>query len=246
MMCTSCSESIERALLMVDGVKKAAVGLALEEAKIHFDPNLTDTDHIMEAIEDAGFGADLISSGNDVNKVHLTVEGINSPEDVDTIRSSLESAEGVSSIEMDLGVNKVSVTYDPDLTGPRSIISCIQEAGNGSKFYNAHLYVAPRRREAEQQQEIRMYRNQFLLSCLFTVPVFVFSMVLPMLPPYGNWLENKIYKMLSVGILLRWILCTPVQFIIGRRYLHSILFYIGSCHYCYLYIYNLSFSVSEK
>jgi len=74
MMCTSCSESIERALLMVDGVKKAAVGLALEEAKIHFDPNLTDTDHIMEAIEDAGFGADLISSGNDVNKVHLQLK----------------------------------------------------------------------------------------------------------------------------------------------------------------------------
>lgn len=224
MMCTSCSESVERALLMVDGVKKAAVGLALEEAKIHFDPNLTDTDHIIEAIEDAGFGADLISSGNDVNKVHLTVDGINSPEDVATIRSSLESAEGVSNIEMDLGVNKVSVTYDPDLTGPRSIISCIQEAGQGSKVYNAHLYVAPRRREAEQQQEIQMYRNQFLLCCLFTVPLFVFSMVLPMLPPYGNWLENKIYNMLSVGVLLRWILCTPVQFIIGRR------FYVGSYH----------------
>lgn len=224
MMCTSCSESVERALLMVDGVKKAAVGLALEEAKIHFDPNITDTNHIIEAIEDAGFGADLISSGNEVNKVHLKVEGINSPEDVAIIQAALQTAEGVSNIEMDLEENKTSVTYDPELTGPRSIISCIKEAGHSSKSYNAELYVAPRRREAEQQQEIRMYRDQFLFSCLFTIPVFVFSMVLPMLPPYGSWLEYKIQNMLSVGMLLRWIFCTPVQFIIGRR------FYVGSYH----------------
>ncbi|KAF5447817.1 hypothetical protein F2P56_033338 [Juglans regia] len=224
MMCTSCSESVERALLMADGVKTAVVGLALEEAKVHFDPNITDTYNIIEAIEDAGFGADLISSGNDLNKVHLTVEGVNSDEDVIIVRSSLESAVGVTGVEMDSGEKKVSVSYNPDLTGPRSIISCIQEAGRGSKSYNAQLYVAPRRRETEQLQEIQRYRNQFLLSALFSVPVFIFSMVLPMLPPYGNWLDCKIHNMLSVGMLLRWIFCTPVQFIVGRR------FYVGSYH----------------
>lgn len=203
---------------MADGVKTAVVGLALEEAKVHFDPNVTDTYHIIEAIEDAGFGADLISSGNDLNKVHLTVEGVNSDEDAIIVRSSLESAVGVTGVEMDLGERKVSVSYNPDLTGPRSIISCIQEAGRGSKSYNAHLYVALRRRETEQLQEILRYRNQFLLSALFSVPVFIFSMVLPMLPPYGNWLDCKIHNMLSVGMLLRWIFCTPVQFIVGRRY----------------------------
>lgn len=215
---------------MIEGVKTAMVGLALEEAKVHFDPNVTDTDRIIEGIEDAGFGADLISSGNDVNKVHLTVEGVNSPEDVKIIQSSLES-KGVTDIEMHLGENKASFTYDPNLTGPRTIIRCIQEAGQGSKHYNAHLYVAPRRREAEQQQEIRMYRNHFLLSCLFSVPVFVFSMVLPMLPPYGNWLDFKIHNMLSIGMLLRWILCTPVQFIVGRRYLICVLLILVSCQY---------------
>lgn len=221
MACTSCSESIERALQMIDGVKTAVVGLALEEAKVHFDPNLTDTDCIIEAIEDAGFGAELISSENDANKVHLTVEGVNSPEDLTIIRSSLESVVGVTHVEMNLEENKITVAYDPDLTGPRSLINCIQEAGNGSKSYNASLFVAPIRREAEQQQEIRIYRDQFFLSCIFSVPVFVFSMLLPMLPPYGNWLDYKIHNMLTIGILLRWILCTPVQFIIGRRYTTS-------------------------
>ncbi|KAL6976685.1 Copper-transporting ATPase hma4 [Sarracenia purpurea var. burkii] len=224
MACTSCSESAERALLMVEGVKKAVVGLSLEEAKIHFDPNVTDTCHIIEAVEDAGFGADLISSGSDVNKVHLKLEGINSPKDLTVIKSSLEALEGVNHVDMGLEDHKVTVSYDPGITGPRSLIQCIHEAGGGTNFYHASLYIPPRRRETEKQHEIQTYRNQFLWSCLFSIPVLIFSMVLPMVRPYGNWLDYKVHNMLTTGMLLKWILCTPVQFIVGRR------FYVGSYH----------------
>ncbi|VVA30529.1 PREDICTED: copper-transporting ATPase [Prunus dulcis] len=224
MACTSCSESVESALRMIAGVKNAVVGLALEEAKVHFDPSLTDTSCIIQAIEDAGFGADLISSGNDVNKVHLKLEGVNSPEDMSIVQSSLESVEGVNNVEVVFTEKKVAIAYDSNLTGPRSLIHCVEKASRDLKLYQASLYVPPRRREAEQKHEIQMYRNQFFLSCLFSVPIFFFSMVLPMLPPYGNWLEYKVHNTLTVGMLLRWILCTPVQFIVGRR------FYVGSYH----------------
>ncbi|KAL4335169.1 hypothetical protein GQ457_07G043450 [Hibiscus cannabinus] len=222
MACTSCSESLERALKSLDGVKNAVVGLALEEAKVHFDPNVTGSDCIIEAVEDAGFGADLISSGNEVNKVHLKLDGVPAVEEMNTIKSYLESAIGVNHIDMNLEENMVTVNYDPDLIGPRSLIEAVQEAAHGS--YKASLYIPPRQRETEQQHEINSYRDQFFLSCMFTVPLFIFSMVLPMLPPLGDWLEYKIYNMFTVGLLLRWILCTPVQFVIGQR------FYKGSYH----------------
>lgn len=218
MACTSCSESVEHALAAANGVKKVAVGLALEEAKVHFDPNITSVDQIIKAVEGAGFGADLISSGNEANKVHLELEGIRHPGDVTIIQSALESAVGVNHVQVDME-NKVTISYDPDITGPRSLIQCVKDAS-----YDAKLYEPPRRVEAERLSEIQMYRNQFLWSCLFSVPVVLFSMILPMLPPYGNWLEYKIHNMLSVGIVLRWAFCTPVQFIIGRR------FYIGAYH----------------
>ncbi|PON78856.1 P-type ATPase, subfamily IB [Parasponia andersonii] len=224
MACTSCSESVERALQMVNGVKKAVVGLALEEAKVHFDPSLINTNQIIEAIEDAGFGANLISSGNEVNKVHLKLEGVNKEGDITTIKSSLESALGVTDVSFDKTEHKLTISYDQDITGPRSLIKIIQEIGREPNTYSASLYVPPRQRETEQLHEIRRFRNQFLLSCLFTVPVFVFSMVLPMLPPYGDWLDYKIHNMLTVGMVLTWILCTPVQFIVGQR------FYVGSFH----------------
>ncbi|KAK9154917.1 hypothetical protein Sjap_002397 [Stephania japonica] len=224
MACTSCSESVERALSMVDGVKKVMVGLALEEAKIYFDPNVTDSNQLINAIEDTGFGADLISSGENDNKAHLKLEGITSVKDINIIQSSLESIEGVNHIEMDAAECKVTVSYDPDLTGPRSLIQCVEGASQGSNLYHASLYVPPRQGEAGRQQEIMSYRNQFLWSCLFSIPVFLFSMVLPMLHPYGNWLSREVHNKLTIGMLLRWILCTPVQFIIGRR------FYLGSYH----------------
>ncbi|KAH0747513.1 hypothetical protein KY290_009287 [Solanum tuberosum] len=224
MACTSCSESVERALSMIDGVKKAVVGLSLEEAKVHFDPNVTSTSRIIEAVEDAGFGADIISSGSDLNKVHFKLEGINSPDDFTAIQCCLDALEGVNTVEINQQEHRVTISYEPDIIGPRTLMQCIQESGHESSTYRASLFIPPRQREIEKEQEIHTYRNLFLWSCLFSVPIFVFSMVLQMLPPYGNWLEYKVFNMLTVGILLKWILCTPVQFVIGRR------FYAGSYH----------------
>ncbi|XP_074310544.1 copper-transporting ATPase HMA4-like [Silene latifolia] len=224
MACTSCSEAVERALSAANGVKRAVVGLALEEAKVNFDPNITDPKQIIEAVEDCGFDADLISAGDDVNKVHLKLDGVHSLEEATAVRSALELAVGVNYVEMDTEGSKVIVSYDPELTGPRSLIQCVREASVGPTSFDASLYLPPPQRETDRQKEILMYKTQFLWSCVFTIPVFVFSMILPMLKPYGNWLEYKIHNMLTIGMVLRWILCTPVQFFIGRR------FYIGAYH----------------
>ncbi|CAH9128629.1 unnamed protein product [Cuscuta epithymum] len=224
MACTSCSESVERALSMAGGVKKAVVGLALGEAKVYYDPNLTDTNHIVEAIEKAGFGADLISSGSDLSKIHLKVEGIGSLDQWNKVKSSLEYSEGVNQVQMDFQENRLTISYESHTIGPRTLIQCIKEADHGTNSYHVSLDTPPYGRETEREHETQMYKSLFLYSCIFSVPIFVSSMVLPMVPPYGNWLDYKVFNMLTVGVLLRWVLCTPVQFIIGRR------FYVGSYH----------------
>jgi P-type Cu+ transporter len=219
MACTSCSESVENVLKSVQGVKTAAVGLALEEAKIHFDPSQTNPTFLIEAIEDAGFGADLVSTGLDINKIYLKIGGIkNSLGEYSFIESVLDGIEGLSTVEVDRTCQRVVVCYDPDLTGPRSVIQCLEEAAKrGPVSFDVKLDTPSKGGDVEWNTKTRWYRNQFLFSCLFSIPVFIFAMILPMAGSTGDWLETKVKNNLTVGMLLRWGLCTPVQFIIGWR-----------------------------
>ena len=136
--------------------------------------------------------------------MHVKIEGIISPQDMAIIKQSVELLNGVNHVEMDTNEAVVIVSYDPDLTGPRSIISFIQDSNMGSS-YQASLYIPEKQRDTDRNQEIKTYRKQFFWSCLFSVPVFIFSMILPMTPPYGNWLSYKIHNMLTFGMVLRWI-----------------------------------------
>ncbi|XP_023533115.1 copper-transporting ATPase HMA4-like, partial [Cucurbita pepo subsp. pepo] len=214
MICTAKARSLQHAVRMVNGVKRVLIGPGIDEAKIFFDPNLTTEAEILAATDDSGFESELISAADEAYKVHIKLDQVG-PADMTAIRTSLEQASGVNSVEMDGLGQMVSIHYDPDRTGPRSLLQCL-------KSYGASLYVPPKRRDVEQHQEACTYRNLFLFSCLFSVPVVAFAMVLPMLPPYGEWLNFRVYNMLTVGMVLKWIFCTPVQFFAGRR------FYVGS------------------
>lgn len=64
MTCSSCTGSVESALLAVPGVKEAVVALALEEATVTYNPSITGPRIMVDAVEDAGFDAILSSSAD--------------------------------------------------------------------------------------------------------------------------------------------------------------------------------------
>ncbi|XP_059444042.1 probable copper-transporting ATPase HMA5 [Corylus avellana] len=217
MTCTSCSSTIESALQAIPGVQKAQVALATEEAEVHHNPKTVRHNQLLQAIEDAGFEAILISTGDDsISKIELKVDGLDTDDHtVGMIEKSLQSLPGVQEIVIYPELNKVSISYIPDMTGPRIFISVIESTGSSK----AMLYPKGKGgREARRQEEVDQYYRFFLWSLVFTVPVFLTSMVLMYIPGINHVLDIKVVKMLSVGMLLRWELSTPVQFIIGRRF----------------------------
>ncbi|KAL3599698.1 hypothetical protein D5086_007616 [Populus alba] len=201
----SCQTSIESALLKVNGIESVSVSSYQGQAAVKYVPEFTSAIKIKESLRRKVF--QLV---NFQSKISHELCGRCDHHPI--------YPRGVNHVEMDLTENRITVTYEPDITGPRSLIHSIQNAGKGTKVYNASLHVTPSGREVGWQQEIRTFRNLFCLGCLFSLPLCILSMVLPMLPPYKNWLD---YKMLTIGMLLRWILCTPVQLIFGQR------FYVG-------------------
>ncbi|KAJ7944907.1 putative Copper-transporting atpase P-type [Quillaja saponaria] len=221
MTCTSCSSTVESALQEIQGVQKAQVALATEEAEVRYDPKILNTNQILEAIEDTGFGAILLSSGEDMSKIDLKVDGVRTDRSMRMIESSLHALPGVQEIETYPLIDKISVSYKPDLTGPRTFINVIEETG--SRRFKAKLFPDEEGgKNTHRREEIKQYYRSFMWSLVFTIPVFLTSMVLMYIPGVKHWLETKVVNMLNVGEIIRWVLSTPVQFIIGRR------FYSGS------------------
>ena len=219
MTCTSCSSTIESALQAMRGVQKAQVALATEEAEVHYDPKIVGYTQLLEAIEDTGFEAILISSGEDISKIELRVDGFRTDHSMRIIEESLQALPGVQDISSSPEINKIALSYKPDMTGPRTFINVIESTG--SRRFKASIYPEGGR-GTHRKEEIKQYYRSFLWSLVFTIPIFLTSMVFMYIPGTKHAFDTKIVNMLSVGMFLRWVLSTPVQFIIGRR------FYIGS------------------
>lgn len=219
MTCTSCSSIVESALQVINGVQRALVALATEEAEVHYDPNILSYKKLLESIEDTGFEAILISTGEDKSKIQLKVDGDWNNKSINEIEITLKAIPGVENVDIDPEVKKVSVTYNSDLTGPRNFIKVI-EAIESIRF-EATIFME-QDRGAHKQEKIKQYYKSFLWSLIFTVPVFLISMVFMYIPGLKHGFEIKVINKLNFGALLRWVLSTPVQFVMGRR------FYIGS------------------
>ncbi|KAL1830714.1 hypothetical protein ACET3Z_000365 [Daucus carota] len=223
MTCSSCSTTVESVLQALPGVLKAQVALATEEAQVRYDSKIVTQSKIFETIEDSGFEAILVSSGEDLSRIELKVDGMETGKCTRIIEDSLKALPGVEDIAIDPGLNKFSVSYNASMTGPRNFIQVIQSTGSGR--YKAYIYPEGEGgggRDAHKRQEIKQYFRCFLWSLIFTIPIFLSSMVFMYIPGIKHVLNRKVVNMLEIGGLMRWILATPVQFIIGRR------FYTGS------------------
>ncbi|XP_022966151.1 probable copper-transporting ATPase HMA5 isoform X2 [Cucurbita maxima] len=220
MTCTSCSKTLESTIQAIRGVQNAQVALATEEAEVCFDPRILNYNQLLQAIEESGFEALLISTEEDVSKILLQVDGVRSENSMRVIGSSLEALPGVLGINIDPALSKLSLSYKPNVTGPRNIIQVIESTGSGR--FRATIFPEEQGIEAYKKEEIKQYYRSFLWSLIFTIPVFLSSMVFTYIPGIKDVLDAEVVNMMTVGELLRWVLSSPVQFIIGRR------FYTGS------------------
>lgn len=218
MTCTSCSNSIESSLKKLDGVQKAVVALATEECEVRHDAGVISHVQLAAAIDDLGYEAELLIAGEETNRIRLQLEGVTAAADFQLVKEMLVALSGVTSVDLDFSNAMVTVSYEPDRAGPRTFIETIEQAG----VFTAKLEAPRGRGSHDRGLEIQHHKKYFLWSLVFTVPVFFLSMVFMYIPGIMEGLEHGRVNGLSIGALLRWILATPVQFVIGRR------FYVGA------------------
>ncbi|KAK7500657.1 hypothetical protein BaRGS_00008232, partial [Batillaria attramentaria] len=152
---------------------------------------------------------------------------------VHNIESTLMKRAGILTASVALATSSGKFTYNPELIGPRDILQAIDDMG-----YEVCLRTDSDKDTAryDQRQEIKMWRDSFLVSLIFGLPSMVVMMVFMFGIPgevkdaapgnhttsrpkgQGHGRQIMLTPGLSLENLLMFCLATPVQFGGGRHF----------------------------
>jgi Cu+-exporting ATPase len=197
MTCASCVRRLERALEKNEGVDEAGVNFAAEKASVLYDPAVTNPDELIEAVRDAGYGAD-------VRETSFGVTGMTCASCVGRVERALEKVPGVLDANVNLANEKATVRY---LAGEVQLLD-LEKAAEGAG------YDVTRGEESSvedsHEREYKKLKADFILAAALTALIIIGSM------PMMLGLEPPIPMMWLAFVLLG--LATPVQFWAGRRF----------------------------
>lgn len=89
---------------------------------------------IAEMIENVGYDARPLQK-SEPGKIILDLPSITA-DNAEVINTSIESVPGIVNIELNVARKQVTVHFDPDLCGPRSIIDKLQQVIFSYRNYN--------------------------------------------------------------------------------------------------------------
>ncbi|MBZ0280394.1 MAG: heavy metal translocating P-type ATPase [Anaerolineae bacterium] len=225
MTCAGCVRNVERALKKAEGVEEATVNLATERASVSFDPAQTDINHLVQRVQDAGYG---VATGS----MELPITGMTCASCVRNVERAIQKQPGILSVNVNLATEKATVSYVPGAVRRGDLVKAVEAAGYGVlDLSNAEVPEDAER--AARQAEIDRQRRMVLIGTLFTVPLFLLSMArdLYMTSFAGSDMGVHILNgaMAGPNPALNWLLwsgwpfvfgllATPVQVIVGRQY----------------------------
>ncbi|MGZ4902007.1 MAG: copper ion binding protein, partial [Halobacteriota archaeon] len=168
MTCTMCALTIEKQLSDQEGVVRANVNFALGQATITYDPQRIAPKQLAQAIREVGYDVDI-------ERAELEIAGIMCTSCIIAIENDLKKLTGV----IDESINPVTaqavIDYDPSVVTLETIIQTIRNTG-----YDV-IEVPPVGAEAElidrekafQARELAQYRNQFIFTIIFGIPLLL-------------------------------------------------------------------------
>lgn len=222
MTCGACTSAVEGGFADVEGVLRFNISLLAERAVVTHDAEKLPASKIAEIIEDRGFGADIISTTyqsddqTGTSTAQFKLYGNLDSTEATVLENTMHGLPGVYSVSVNLSSSRLTVVYRPSLIGLRAIVGIVESQGLNALIAdnednNAQLESLAKTRE------IGEWRRAFRVSVAFAIPVFLISMVLPMI----SWLDFGSLRLLPglyLGDLLCLCLTIPVQFGIGKRF----------------------------
>ena len=192
MTCVMCAKAVEKSLQEVPGVVRAEVNLGREVAFVDMDNTKAKLIDLEKAIIEAGYQVQD-------EKVTIRVGGMTCVMCSRTIEESLRALPGVVQATVNLGAEKVQVSYNPGLTGIGDMRKAIEEAG--------YQYLGMEGEDAELEEQTRFKdlkekRNRIIVGFVVGIPLMVLM--------YTPWAMHGVIPW------LQFIVSTPVFWYVSR------------------------------
>ena len=227
MSCSSCSAAITRKLETLEGINQVNVALLAGKLETIFDPSqLTERD-IVSAVESIGFACTFLyledhssddSNKNNVASMAFEVMGMSCAACSGKIEKQVGQATGVLEVSVNLMTNRMNVKAQKGAgPGARDIIAIV--GGLGYRAVVANDAINSTSMAEKHQQELKEWQVLFGTSLIFAVPIVLIHMIIPTISAEADAaLMKHIVPRVTYKTLLLWLLATPVQFGIGRRF----------------------------
>ena len=199
MTCASCVLKVEKALKSVEGVKKANVNLATEQATVDYDLEKLDVSELDKAVGNAGYKIAI-------DETILQIKGMTCASCVARVEKALKSVKGVVSANVNLATEKATVRHIAGVS--------LEEIKKAVKAEGYDVISKEEVKEAQlaqisKEKEIKTLKTKFVFSLVIGIIIFLGSM--DFIPFVTEIPRNVRYFIL-------FLLATPVQFWAGWQF----------------------------
>jgi Cu+-exporting ATPase len=204
MSCANCAANIERGLSKLEGIHKAHVNFASEQAEVAFDPSQINVGDVITQVRKSGYNVPTAQA-------ELPITGMTCANCAGNVARTLnKKVPGVVQASVNFATERATVNYLPGAVTIEEIVTAIEKSGYGA--------IAPQEGQAGEDAElkaraaeIRDQTRKFLVGALFATPLFLISMSR----------DFGLLGMWSHAAWVNWLfaaLATPVQFYTGWDY----------------------------
>jgi len=218
MTCASCVAAIEKHVKKIPGVKNILVALIAAKAEVDYYPDVVTPAEIAESITDLGFQTSVIEDAED-GVVEVSILGMTCSSCVHSIESTLLKVPGIESAVVTLNTARGKFKFNSTKLGPRDVVDAINKLG-----FQASVASPDRKDYLDHSEEIRKWRNTFMVSLFFGLPcmiIMTYFMIEMSLDGHQHSDDCCFLDIagLSLENTLLFLLSTPVQ-IFGGRYFY--------------------------
>ena len=207
MTCASCVGRVERALAKVDGVIKAEVNLATEQATVEFDDADAKTPELLRSVEQAGYRPRTQSA-------EIRIEGMTCASCVGRIERALLKTPGVVKAEVNLATERSLIEWLPASLTAADIVKVVENAGYGAQLPSSDD-TAPDEQAGTDKAAAALKRD-LTLALALTVPLVLIAMLPMIVPEFHTFMTGMLPE--RNWAFIQGLLATPVLLFAGRRF----------------------------